>query len=148
MGKKKKGVTTVPMNLESVFLKFSAFLTGFSELELQGTGLLNKYFLLVKKEVGVREMKKLLRRFEATSEPAPDQSERLLSIWWVRSIVKMWYLGSWYPNPEESPYGSVIGPVAYQEGLVWKTIEAHPPAAKQPGYGTWSMPPLNPTSNQ
>jgi hypothetical protein len=48
-------------------------------------------------------------------------------------MVKMWYLGSWL--------GQVVSADAYKEGLVWPAIGTHPPAAKQPGYASWSLPP-------
>lgn len=51
----------------------------------------------------------------------------------ARNLIQLWYLGQWgFP---------VISAQAYQEGLVWKAIGAHPQGAKQQGFGTWSSPP-------
>ena len=38
----------------------------------------------------------------------------------------------------------VVSTQSYTEGLVWKAIHTHPPAAKQPGYGSWALPPVAP----
>jgi hypothetical protein len=46
----------------------------------------------------------------------------------------MWYNGNWGQN--------VVSGQAYIQGLIWDAAEAHPPGAKQPGYGSWAIPPL------
>ncbi|MBV8842250.1 MAG: hypothetical protein JO307_05505 [Bryobacterales bacterium] len=69
----------------------------------------------------------------------------------AKSIIQMWYLGQWTQTPlawrEEfgtnpSDFNRVISAAAYTEGLVWRAAGTHPQGAKQPGYGTWSAPPV------
>ena len=50
------------------------------------------------------------------------------------AIITMWYTGNWGND--------VITSQSYVQGLMWDAAEAHPPGAKQPGYGSWSMKPL------
>ena len=35
----------------------------------------------------------------------------------------------------------VISAEAYKQSLVYNVMQAHPPGAKQPGYGSWSQSP-------
>ena len=35
----------------------------------------------------------------------------------------------------------MLGAKAYKEALAWKTVNAHPPGAKQPGFGSWARAP-------
>src|SRR5262249_12667859 len=54
----------------------------------------------------------------------------------ARSIVLMWYLGSWYepdalkaltgPNPPPFISHEVISPMAYTHGWLWRVAQAHP----------------------
>jgi hypothetical protein len=68
----------------------------------------------------------------------------------ARNIIKMWYTGNWAQLPQawRNQHGAgardvdhVISSQAYQEGLVWRAIGTHPQGAKQPGFGTWALPP-------
>ena len=68
----------------------------------------------------------------------------------ARNIVAMWYVGNWNQMPRawRQKYGAsaadethVVSARAYQEGLVWRACDAHPPAAKQMGFGSWTRPP-------
>ena len=36
----------------------------------------------------------------------------------------------------------IISAEAYMEGLLWRAAGTHPQGAKQPGYGSWSFPPV------
>jgi len=69
----------------------------------------------------------------------------------ARNVARLWYLGMWFQLPAEwrNVHGAwandvtfVVSPQSYTEGLVWKAIHTHPPAAKQPGYGSWALPPV------
>ena len=53
-------------------------------------------------------------------------------------VITMWYLGTWE--------GAYINDLSYKEGLVWNIMHAHPPGAKQPGYKSWSVKPVNSNS--
>ncbi|HMV68149.1 MAG TPA: hypothetical protein PKA64_14975, partial [Myxococcota bacterium] len=68
----------------------------------------------------------------------------------ARSVIQLWYLGSWpgMPAAWRATYGAfpgdtsrVISAAAYQESLVYRVAQAHPPGAKQPGYGSWAARP-------
>lgn len=68
----------------------------------------------------------------------------------VVSLIKLWYLGSWYPlaGDYRDDNGStaddvehVVSAQGYREGLVWTAAGAHPMGAKPPGFGSWAEPP-------
>ncbi len=44
---------------------------------------------------------------------------------WPKNIITMWYMGSWMDK--------MVSPQSYTQGLIWNTMETHPPGAKQPG---------------
>lgn len=67
----------------------------------------------------------------------------------ARSIVLLWYLGSWY-KPDDlkknvvSP--TVVSPKAYTQGLVWQIAGAHPMGYSNLQFGYWSRDPHDPNS--
>jgi hypothetical protein len=72
----------------------------------------------------------------------------------TRSIVLMWYLGSWYePDdlktlPLTAPSfikHTVISPKAYTQGWVWRVAQAHPMGYSDMQFGYWTRepPPLS-----
>ncbi len=72
----------------------------------------------------------------------------------ARSIVLMWYLGSWYePDdlktlPLTAPSfikHTVISPKAYTQGWVWSVAQAHPMGYSDMQFGYWTRepPPLS-----
>ncbi|HXN20147.1 MAG TPA: hypothetical protein VN875_17550 [Candidatus Binatus sp.] len=76
----------------------------------------------------------------------------------ARSVVLLWYLGSWYEpgdlkNAATSP-DSVQGPIkqkvvsakAYTQGLVWLIVGAHPMGYSNLQFGYWSRDPRDPNS--
>src|SRR5258708_38349864 len=71
-----------------------------------------------------------------------------------RSIVLLWYLGSWY-KPEDLKENSapgtrallesqVVSATAYTQGLVWQIVQAHPMGYSNLQFGYWSRLPLDP----
>jgi Membrane bound FAD containing D-sorbitol dehydrogenase len=70
----------------------------------------------------------------------------------ARSIVLMWYLGSWYAPadlkaaPPEGAFipSTVISADAYTQGWVWKVAQAHPMGYSELQFGYWSRPPIDP----
>ena len=145
MKRKKKTIDT--------FLEISAYLTGFSEVELEGTGLLGEYFQVVMErprpvekpivptnaELFMAEAADILRgrrndnriNAEIARRLMPDAAYQGLA----KQIITLWYMGSWGNN--------VVSPASYVQGLIWDIAESHPPGAKQPGYGSWAIPPIN-----
>ena len=69
----------------------------------------------------------------------------------VRSIVLMWYLGSWYePADLKALAGSsppsfightVISPKAYTQGWLWHVAQAHPMGYSDMQFGYWTRKP-------
>lgn len=77
----------------------------------------------------------------------------------ARSIVLLWYLGSWYDpgalkNAAASPESvhapikqKVLSAKAYTQGLVWQIVGAHPMGYSNLQFGYWSRDPHDPNSN-
>ena len=147
------------------FLAFSSAVTAFSTLQLRGTGLAGQYLSTVDDVVGEDVTDSLLAAFAGAAQSASDDPaalERLLrrDIFSddklgpvARSILKLWYIGTWYELPPAwtEAFGArernttfVVSPAAYTEGLLWPAIGANPHGAKAPGYGSWAGPPQIP----
>jgi hypothetical protein len=84
------------------------------------------------------------------SVTASDDNVRFLA----RSIVLLWYLGSWYTpkdlqdqanalKPARIPPSKVevVSPKAYTQGLVWQIAGAHPMGYSNLQFGYWSRDP-------
>lgn len=86
------------------------------------------------------DVDKLVAKIEA------NEDTRFLA----RSIVLMWYLGSWYepsdlqaltkPNPRPFSH-TVISPKAYTQGWLWRVVQAHPMGYSDMQFGYWTRPP-------
>jgi hypothetical protein len=69
----------------------------------------------------------------------------------ARSVVLMWYLGSWYepndlksltlPNPPRFISHTVISPKAYTQGWLWRVAQAHPMGYSELQFGYWNRQP-------
>jgi hypothetical protein len=68
----------------------------------------------------------------------------------ARSIVLMWYLGSWYEpddlkkltvNQQAFVPHTVISSKAYTQGWVWRVAQAHPMGYSDMQFGYWTRPP-------
>jgi hypothetical protein len=85
-----------------------------------------------------------------TAVNASDDNVRFLA----RSIVLLWYLGSWYkpedlknkvPSPKvDIPKPIVVSSKAYTQGLVWLIAGAHPMGYSNLQFGYWSRDPHDP----
>jgi hypothetical protein len=67
----------------------------------------------------------------------------------ARSIVLLWYLGSWYkPDDLKKKVAKpqVVSPEAYTQGLVWQIAGAHPMGYSNLQFGYWSRDPHDPSS--
>lgn len=153
-------MNTKPSDLET-FIRFSSEITGFTDFQLQGTGMADLYYSTVTSVVGASVMEELLAAFDGIKEEG-DGLERALRTAILgdeklgpvaRNIIKLWYIGTWYQLPaswreqfgvSESDRDFIPSPNAYVEGLLWPAIGAHPPGAKAPGYGTWTEAPVIP----
>ncbi len=129
------------------FVELSATLTGFNSAELEATGMVEPYLAALLEIVGFEIVDDLLSAHSETAESllAGDCLGPV-----CRNIIVLWYLGQWDQLPADwrSSYGASTGDLnkilsaeSYKEGLVWPTMGSHPQAAKQPGYGSWSLKP-------
>jgi hypothetical protein len=142
----------------STFLRISACLTGFEVVELQGTGLSEKYLSVVTQATPADTLVQFFAEAERilqAGEGNPAAIEPMIAAnlfpqscfgGLAQNIVFMWYSGQWQPTVD-APNVDLetvrnISPDAYVQGLVWIAAETHPPGAKQPGYGSWAKPPL------
>jgi len=128
---------------KELFLKISVALTGFNEAELEGTGMVDTYYQTILENNTTDVITYFFRAVETIFEDSNGDEEKAIETVLMpatafnglaQNIINMWYLGNWGQN--------VVSGKAYTQGLVWDAAETHPPGAKQPGYGTWSMPPL------
>lgn len=129
----------------AIFRDISVHLTGFTSMELTGTGMLETYYhvMVNKNNLGVVEdflaaAAKILA--ENSKNPANLKSEILNNLMpdsmysgLAQNIITMWYLGSWV--------NEIISPQSYVQGMIWSVANAHPPGAKQPGFASWNIAP-------
>lgn len=125
-----------------VFLKLSAALTGFDEAALLGTGQARLYYEWVLRAQPAA-LEALLE--EASRGLSHEQIVAILVSPAVGSLAKqinyLWYTAQWRAPFDTGAETVIVSPAAYQEGLVWPAILAHPPGAKQQGFGSWGLPP-------
>ena len=143
------------------FLALSAVLTGFTETDLLGTGVVKALFEELINVVGQSVCADLLTAYALAAEkagriPAPGngrgadhpvgRATRAGGAERHHDVVP----GQLEPTPprvaervrrHRRDADHVVSADAYREGLVWGVIGAHPPAAKQPGFGSWAFPP-------
>ncbi len=146
----------------SLFLNLSSEITGYSPLELETTGLVDLYHELIEEILAAR-----LADFYGFAKSVVDSSGALeetgrvmasSSVFWpvVSSLISLWYLGSWtqlsnewyaqtglpIPGPADAGRTHTPSSLAYIEQLSYRTADAHPPAAKATGFGTWGRQPV------
>lgn len=150
------------------FLALSAALTGFGRVDLLGTGMSRAYYAEVVGIVGksiAGELVSTARRIFTRGRRDPKAREKAIRQEILadpklgpvaRNIIQMWYVGTWYqlPTSWRQAYGGnpkdvdhVVSADAYTQGLVWVAAGVHPAGAKQPGYGTWALPPRGATED-
>jgi hypothetical protein len=142
----------------SLFLRISSCLTGFEVTELEATGMTEKYLSVVEKEAPAETLAQFFKESEAILQageenPAAINPSIAANLFppscfggLAQNIVLMWYFGQWNPQVEAAKSlqtAQNISPNAYVQGLVWAVADTHPPGAKQPGYGSWALPPLS-----
>jgi hypothetical protein len=139
------------------FLDMSAVLTGFQTSTLapgfDPNDLKSLFLATADERAGSALVDQLLQQYRALKGKVPAQqlADALLGIsespaqrtaLLARSIVKLWYVGSWYPLDSVSANdGQVISMLAYTGGLVWKTAQAHPMGYSEMKFGYWASPP-------
>jgi hypothetical protein len=152
----------MPADALDSFLRLSEALTGFSRIDLLGTGLARNYLDTLLSVVGTMAAGELLLVGDKIiGSNRPDDPKVVAGLTkgvindprlgpLAKNVIYMWYLGNWtqlpagWDNEQGATAGDksrVISAAAYQEGLIWRAIGTHPPGAKQPGFGTWANPP-------
>ncbi|MDJ0738046.1 MAG: hypothetical protein QNJ47_28995 [Nostocaceae cyanobacterium] len=138
--------------------------TGFDQFHLQGTGQASLYFDTIRSIIGSNIFGEFLQIVHQLDERANSENNPSILIEGVnleilvsgklgpiaRNIIKLWYTATWYQLPDvwRDKFGArqndttfIVSPYAYPEGLLWVAIGVNPPAAKAPGYESWSYPP-------
>jgi hypothetical protein len=138
------------------FLDLSAFLTGFGRLELLGSGVADGLLRALDAVVPVTIVDSLLEAYERL--PAGGDREAAFTAIFedpqlgpvAQNLIRMWYCGTWSTLPDvwratngASPldFDRVLSIEAYQAALQWVVVGAHPPGARQQGFGSWAEPP-------
>ena len=139
------------------FLELSAALTGVSPVLLHGTGMTQAYLGKISSAVPEALLERLFTAYSNASgnsvqhglEAILDDSD-LGPV--ARAIAVMWYCGTWTELPEAwrarngatpGDTTGVVSGAAYQAGLQWTVIGAHPAGARQQGFGVWSTDPAD-----
>jgi hypothetical protein len=138
------------------FLEFSAALTGFSQVLLRGTGMTETYLHEIDAIVPLRMLDAILAAFQQSPDNAGGSAvEQILGDPELgpvaRNIALLWYCGTWTALPDSwrAMHGlaadttHVVSAAAYQAGLQWSVVEAHPAGARQQGFGAWAVEPEN-----
>lgn len=122
------------------FLRISAALTGFTEVDLLGTGQAETYLRWVEEHTEPRTLEALIARArrplgdeevaEILAAPPLGALARQINFLWYTAQWQEMQNGAWVPT-------AIVSPAAYQEALVWPAMLAHPPGAKQTGFGSW-----------
>jgi hypothetical protein len=111
----------------------------------------------IKDQVGFGKLLKIARD---NPESAPDIIKAVNSDddvrFLARSIVLLWYLGSWYepadlrkfaPGAQGVPVPSnVVCAKAYTQGRIWQIAQAHPMGYSNLQFGYWSREPADPNT--
>ena len=150
----------------ATFLNFNAEITGYSAVDLEGTGLVAGYQQLLEGALGenlTKQFYALANGVLAYKDPAQRENEmrtKVLpsTIFWpiVANLIALWYLGTWTVLPDtwyiatgmtkpgvgEPGSTHVPSAQAYIEQLSYRTAGAHTPGAKPTGYASWSIPPV------
>lgn len=142
-----------------LFLTISVCLTGFEEVELQGTGMLDTYYQTIITKNTASCIDHFFQAVQTVLTEGGGDERRTNTLIanllfpescynnLAQNIINMWYNGAWMPdvNAPNANLAQVsnISPDAYVQSLVWPASDTHPPGAKQPGYGSWAVPPVH-----
>jgi hypothetical protein len=146
-----------------LFVGLSAVLTGFDKSVLapgiDPVNIKQTYFDFAQGKAG-STFQQLLNIFGQNQSLPPAQIGNIILNqsgdairYLARSVMLMWYLGSWYdpadlqkynsPQPPKEPLGAVavISAAAYTQGLAWSVAQAHPMGYSNFQFGDWAKQP-------
>jgi len=149
------------------FLELSSELTGYSPIDLEGTGLVDEYRKLVEYEVGKNVTDLLYQTARSVlDKKSGEERDRTMHInimasailWPIcQNLVVLWYRGQWssmssiwykyyarVSPPSKVAPGKTFVPStqSYTQQLCYKAAGAHPPGANPTGFGTWGLDPV------
>ena len=153
-------MSNAPMDL---FVGLSAVLTGIDQSKLapplDPINIKQTYFDYAQKQKPA-DFQQLLDIFNKNQSLPPAQVGDIILNksgdairYLARSVMLMWYLGSWYdpatlqqyngknPPPGSPPATAVISSEAYTQGWVWSVAQAHPMGYSNFTFGYWSQQP-------
>ncbi|MBK8497782.1 MAG: hypothetical protein IPL52_02925 [Flavobacteriales bacterium] len=153
-----------PIDTSGQFLAISSVLTGFSAIELQGTGSADAIWATATTIVGAPILGDLLTDCGELFEKSKDIdaleaafAKRVIADPRYGPVAKnfigAWYTGVWAALPSAwcDAYGAsgsdgtfVISPTVYKSGLQWKAFGGTPRGGVPTGHGAWNRPPLTP----
>ena len=137
-----------------LFLAISVQLTGFTESELTGTGMLDTYYSITLQNNTEDDIKYFFENARAilnAPKRTPESiaaaiSEQLIPSsqygGLAKNIIMLWYTGSLFNMALSGQPNYIVNAESYKQGLMWNAGHTHPPGAKQPGYGSWANPPI------
>jgi hypothetical protein len=150
----------------TLFLAFSAELTGYTETDLEGTGNVDSFLGVLEQQTGAKAMAlfydaaaAVLQRGSAAARAEAMRIDVLPSptVWpMCASLIMLWYQGfwpalaaSWYsgvgsakPKGWSDTQKIVPSAQAYTAQLAYRAAGAHPPGANPTGHGSWSIDPV------
>jgi Membrane bound FAD containing D-sorbitol dehydrogenase len=141
------------------FIDLSAMLTGIAASNLAPSldpkNLKQLYFNQAQQQAGAA-FEKLLSIFNVNAGKPPETIANIIFqqsgndvCYLARSIMLMWYLGSWYApcdlqrtNTSTPPPPSVVLSMdAYTQGWAWSVAQAHPMGYSNGSFGYWANTP-------
>lgn len=144
---------TTPLN---TFVNLSALLTGIAAGKLSPSidpkNIKQAYFDYARaQDAATFDQLLSIYAANATQPPATiadvifNQSGTAVAVF-ARSVMLMWYLGSWYPPSElikagtgtPPPGSTVISAAAYTQGWSWNVAQAHPMGYSNFQFGYWA----------
>jgi hypothetical protein len=140
-----------------LFLGISSLLTGFTRVQLVGTGMADEYLSALEAVLDADVLNDFLGAYARL--PTGDEREAAVASEILgdrklgplaSNLILLWYCGTWTALPEDwrDSYGRspldtdrVLSADAYVAGLQWVAAGAHPAGARQQGFGAWALPP-------
>jgi len=126
------------------FVELSSTVTGYDASIIHGTGMVDQHLRSLSRITGQSVVIDVLNGWDKKKPYSFLATEIPL----IDNVVLAWYLGKWKalttdPCSElgiscpSARLDKVLSAEAYREALAWRTVRAHPPGAKQPGFGSW-----------
>ena len=124
----------------------------------------NDYFRWINAKDSTTSFATLLKFVNDNPKSSPDDIRAFVNAgnddikFLARSIVLLWYLGSWYEPTDLKKQATaakpdrisseVVSPKAYTQGMVWQIAGAHPMGYSNLQFGYWSRSPRDPNDQK